>query len=296
MSSPDLLDATLARARRVETTAGGCRVVWRGWGEGDPIVLTHGGHGSWSHWVRNVASLSARRTVWAPDMPGYGDSDSLAEPGDAAAIARVLSAGADELFTRDAPLDLMGFSFGGVVAGFLAALRPAQVRRLVLVGSAGLGITRFEGRTMRPWRHLTDAAELNAALAQNLQVLMLHDPASVDALALRLHRENSERTRFRSKDISRSRSLVDVLAASPARLYGIWGAQDVTALPDVHGRGEQLRLAHADARFEVIEGAGHWVQYERAEAFDALAAGFLDDDAGAGAGERPGGGPAARWP
>jgi pimeloyl-ACP methyl ester carboxylesterase len=277
VSVPDLLDETLARARRVETTAGGCRVVWRAWGEGDPIVLTHGGHGSWSHWVRNVGALSARRTVWAPDLPGYGDSDSLAEPGDAAAIARVLSAGADELFGADAPLDLMGFSFGGVVAGFLAALRPAQVRRLILVGSAGLGIARFDGRTMRPWRHLTDEAELHAALAQNLQVLMLHDPASVDALALRLHRENSERTRFRSKDISRSRSLVDVLAALPARLYGIWGGEDVTALPDVRGRGEQLRLAQAHARFEVIEGAGHWVQYERADAFDALVAGFLAD-------------------
>ncbi|MGT2492391.1 alpha/beta fold hydrolase [Cupriavidus basilensis] len=41
------------------TGAGGCRVVWRRFGEGRPVILLHGGHGSWLHWVRNIEALAA---------------------------------------------------------------------------------------------------------------------------------------------------------------------------------------------------------------------------------------------
>jgi pimeloyl-ACP methyl ester carboxylesterase len=46
-------------------------------GAGRPLVLVHGGHGSWLHWVRNIEALSAKRTLWIPDLPGYGDSSAL---------------------------------------------------------------------------------------------------------------------------------------------------------------------------------------------------------------------------
>jgi pimeloyl-ACP methyl ester carboxylesterase len=32
-------------------------VVWRSWGSGPPLLLLHGLHGSWMHWVRNVAAF-----------------------------------------------------------------------------------------------------------------------------------------------------------------------------------------------------------------------------------------------
>jgi len=32
-------------------------VVWRTWGTGTPLVLLHGGYGSWLHWVRNIEGL-----------------------------------------------------------------------------------------------------------------------------------------------------------------------------------------------------------------------------------------------
>ena len=39
-----------------------------------PLVLLHGGSGSWLHWVRNVEHFSQTRSVWVLDIPGFGDS------------------------------------------------------------------------------------------------------------------------------------------------------------------------------------------------------------------------------
>jgi 2-hydroxy-6-oxonona-2,4-dienedioate hydrolase len=39
-----------------------------------PLVLLHGGSGSWTHWLRNVEHFAQQREVWALDIPGFGDS------------------------------------------------------------------------------------------------------------------------------------------------------------------------------------------------------------------------------
>ena len=58
-------------AERFETPCGDGRMVWRSWGSGRPILLLHGGAGSWRHWIRTLPALSHRR-VLAPDTPGLG--------------------------------------------------------------------------------------------------------------------------------------------------------------------------------------------------------------------------------
>src|SRR5579872_798715 len=52
-----------ARATTVATPCGSGRMVWRCWGEGTPLVLLHGGYGSWTHWIRNIDGLAARHRV-----------------------------------------------------------------------------------------------------------------------------------------------------------------------------------------------------------------------------------------
>ena len=46
------------RARRFETPCGNGSLVWRTWGSGPPVLLAHGGHGAWSHWIRNIDALA----------------------------------------------------------------------------------------------------------------------------------------------------------------------------------------------------------------------------------------------
>ena len=74
MNPADIVAAFEERSRRFETPCGEGRIVWRVWGSGPPLLLTHGGGGSWLHWIRNIDALAQERTVWAVDLPGYGDS------------------------------------------------------------------------------------------------------------------------------------------------------------------------------------------------------------------------------
>jgi pimeloyl-ACP methyl ester carboxylesterase len=71
------------------------------------------------------------RSVYAPDLPGYGESDSSPSRSIADA-AGAISDLANDLRLRQ--IDLLGVQYGAEVAIELAAARPELVRRLVLAG------------------------------------------------------------------------------------------------------------------------------------------------------------------
>ena len=57
-----------------------------------PLVLFHGGSGSWTHWVRSIGPLlEAGHDVWAVDLPGFGDSDVPPGVSDADGMLPVLA-------------------------------------------------------------------------------------------------------------------------------------------------------------------------------------------------------------
>ena len=112
------------------------------WGQSEPcVVLLHGGYGSWAHWIRVIPTLQAHATVIAPDMPGFGQSDSPPEPHSAESVARPL-AEAIRQQVGDRALILAGFSFGGAIAGHVASLLAEQIKHLVLLGPGGTGAPR----------------------------------------------------------------------------------------------------------------------------------------------------------
>ena len=258
-----------AQARRHVATVDGCRVCWRAFGGGPALVLLHGGHGSWLHWVRNIEALAGRFTVWVPDLPGYGDSDMPAS-GDLQALLDATSASMDVIVGTNTPIDLAGFSFGGLVAAHLAT-RHHQVRRLVLLGPAGHGGERRPRGKLLNWQDAAragDAAALDAVMRHNLAVHMLHDEAAIDPLAVALHTAACMAARFRSKHISRAGGLADALAQHQGEQLIVWGEHDVTAEPAL--LAARLCKGHTRRRACVVPAAGHWVQYEQARAVDDL--------------------------
>ena len=268
-SPADIVAAVAAAGRELRTPCGDGTMLWRSWGSGPRLVLLHGGHGAWSHWIRNVQALARRFTVIAADMPGYGDSAMAPEPYSAASIAEILVRGLAEIVPEGERFHVAGFSFGGVVGGHVAALAGARCASFTLVGSNGLGLRRPELEPMGSWRRVADDAELAAVHRRNLAILMIADPAKIDDLAVHLQTTNTRRTFIKSRPISRTDTLRTALGAVTAQVNGIWGERDATAGEFLPDREALLRALQPRSRFRIIPGAGHWVAYEAADEFNA---------------------------
>jgi pimeloyl-ACP methyl ester carboxylesterase len=239
----------------------GRSVRWRHFGKGPALVLLHGGHGSWLHWIRNIEALRARHSLWIPDLPGYGDSNGLVKDEGLERMVAIVIASLDALVGRGTGIDLCGFSFGGVVASRVAAQR-GHVRRLALIGSAGHGTPRRSRGEMRPWRALDPEARLEA-LRYNLGLHMIHDASKIDADALEAYVGPVMTTRFRSKSISRAASLASLLEPLEQPVLLLWGEHDVTSTPELAAKA--LTEGHPQREAHVIPGGGHWVQFECAD-------------------------------
>ena len=263
------------RAARFETPCGSGSMVWRAWGDGPPVLLLHGGSGSWTHWLRNIDALvDAGRQVWVPDLPGFGDSARPPHGVDADDLTVPVEQGLRTLLGAT-PCDIVGFSFGGMVAGFLAAAQPARARRVVLVGAPALGVPPLTPILLRGWAHLEAGAAREAVIRANLAALMLAHPEAIDDFTLALQQHNVERDRMKRRRLSRTDVLLQTLPAVRAPVAGIWGALDALYVGQIERVAPALRAAPAFASFQAIEGAGHWVQFEDAPRFDAALAAVL---------------------
>jgi 2-hydroxy-6-oxonona-2,4-dienedioate hydrolase len=270
VSDPAAVVAAIeAKAERCYTPCGSGSMVWHIWGSGPPIVLLHGGYGSWTHWILNVEPLARHRRVLAADTPGLGDSDMLPEPYDSASVAAIVADGLARLLRAQERVDIAGFSFGGVIGGHVAERLGTRVRNLVLCGTGGLGIPRRAKIELVNWRMFRSKEKQRAAHRENLAILMLADPAAIDDLAVHLQVHNAARARTKSRPLSRVPSLREALPRIAARLHGIWGEFDVTSKDALDEHAQLLRSYQKDATFTVIPGAGHWVQYEAADRFNA---------------------------
>jgi pimeloyl-ACP methyl ester carboxylesterase len=252
------------------TPAGDGDVVWRIWGDGEPLVLLHGGTGSWMHWMRNVDVLARDFMLLVPDIPGSGESASPPMPTNAETVAGILLSGIDAILGPLRRFAVAGFSMGGLIAGYLAKLAGARAQCVVLVGATGTTAPRAAIAPLKSWRRLPTEAEKREAHRANLAILMVHDPNAIDEAALYMQHHNAERSRVRGKHITPTGDLSKSLPGFQGRLAGIWGEHDVTAVPYLEARREKLEQFRPGATFDVIAGAGHWVQYEAADEFNRL--------------------------
>ncbi|MDB5956039.1 alpha/beta hydrolase [Ramlibacter sp.] len=258
----------LALATRLTTPCGDGDLVWHAWGKAhdEPLVLLHGGSGSWTHWIRNVEALAAAgRRVLVPDLPGFGDSARPPDGQDADAVAPAIADGLQALIGT-APVDVIGFSFGGLCGGLLAAAQPERVKRLVLVGAPGLGL-RDKRLTLTPWRGVEDADKRTAAHRKNLATLMLHKPESIDDLAVALQAANVTRDRMHRRRLALTDILARTLPALACPFDAIYGECDALYVDTLLQLQAVFQTAPRFGELVLVPGAGHWVQYEAPDAF-----------------------------
>ena len=269
---PAPLAADLAGAQRAVTELEGVKTVWHIWGapERPAMVLLHGGSGSWTHWVRNIAPLrDAGWRVLVPDLPGFGDSDLPPGCTDVPQLPVHLHAGLQQ-FAPVGPVQIVGFSFGGMAGALWLAEHPDDAQALVLVGAPGLGLSSPRRTTLKGWRHLETTEQQMAVHRHNLMALMFEREGSIDNLALALHAANVARDRMPRRRLSSTAIVAEALPRVKARVSAVFGEHDALYRERLSAVREALpRWAPQWGQWHTVPGAGHWVQYEAAQAFNA---------------------------
>jgi 2-hydroxy-6-oxonona-2,4-dienedioate hydrolase len=269
-----IVGAFEAACARFETPCGDGTMVWRRWGQrragAAPLVLLHGGSGSWTHWIKVLPAFAAVGEVWAADMPGLGDSAMPEAPHTPETAGRVVAAGLETLLQPVEQAHLLGFSFCAHVGTFAAVALGQRLQSFTICGCAALGLKHNTVELVRE-RSTMSAAERDEVHRVNLERLMFADPSRIDALALHTHGLNIRRARFKSRAFAGTGEIPETLPRVRSQLRAIWGARDVLATPSVDARYEILRRDHPELQTRTIADAGHWVAYEQAEAFAAAA-------------------------
>ena len=262
-----VLKALQTRAERIDVVINGVQQTWHVWNRSHtkPLVLLHGGSGSWTHWVRNIDALSEDHAVWAMDLPGMGDSALPPEAKDADDIAPWVAQGMAQLLGGQA-IPVMGFSFGGLTAGFVAARHPERVSRLLLVGVPGLGLFG-DTLPLRGFLPDMDQDQRNTVHHHNLMSIMLAHEASLIDQTLEIQERNVVRDRLRRRRIARSTVMMDLQTQWRCPVHALWGALDALYLENLSSAPE--RLNQCDLRdLTLLPDTGHWANYENAKAFN----------------------------
>jgi pimeloyl-ACP methyl ester carboxylesterase len=268
--------ARLKRSAELHASpCGSGELEWQHWSsdsEAKPLVLLHGGFGSWTHWIKNIPELREHFDLWSLDLPGLGVSADMPEPHTVEHFARVILAGINQHLGGQASFSLAGFSFGALIGARLAQLAGSRCETLLVCGAAGFGELHRQVELLRPPGPEISIDGARCIHRNNLRSLMFSSNDCIDELALYVHGENLSRARFNSRRVSRTDEFVQTLPSIKARLVGIWGSRDVTAggRRDIEKRQQLLSTDRENTEFHILDGVGHWAMYEGAEQFNRL--------------------------
>ena len=256
-------------------------------GTGPPAVLLHGGGpgaSGVSNYARNIEPLAQHFRVIVPDMPGYGRSAKGVDRSDPFGYLADHIRGMLDALDIDRA-HLVGNSYGGSCALRLALDTPHRVDKLVLMGPGGVGTTRGlptaglksllgyyggDGPSLDKLRTFIRTYLVYDGDAVPESLIQTRYESSIDPEVIAnppLQRPSGLRTLWRM-DFTRDPRLATL--ATPTLV--IWGRDDKVNKPSgaaMLGR----RMPNADVL--MTANTGHWVQWERADFFNAVTTAFL---------------------
>lgn len=262
----------LSRSQVFQTPCGAGQMVWHRWGDGPPLMMLHGGSGSWLHWLRTIPALEKNHTIWAADLPGMGDSALPPEPYLAHDYADIVMRGFLSLVPGAGLIDVVGFSFGTGLSARIGCQYPGKIRHLVLSGASFYPPVPIPKReNFMSFRRASTDEERRRVVKNNLMVMMIRHEKNADALAQHLYDVDTRRRTLPRVSFSGFQTLrVDLQALTVAgRITAISGADDQIIGRTPEGHREQLLSVRPDASYHAIPGAGHWVMYEGAAGYNS---------------------------
>jgi len=243
-------------------------------GAGEPLLLIHGGHGSWTHWVANIEPLARTRRVIALDLPGFGASYNPVPSYTIEQYAGVVSGVLDGL--KLARAAICGFSFGCVVSAATARAEPERIVRLAMVNPPGISaVSPVSVGIQRELSALAVRTGLRNGAIGSLKRLQLFNHELIDDTVVEMMVENVRKTQFVSRSVSRATDTNRILADVKQPILLLIGREDISRQ---HGLAESLRAvpqAAPQTQIHIIERARHWLQFDRADLFNEVLAGFV---------------------
>ena len=252
-------------------------------GQGEPLIMIHGGGpgaSGMSNYRRNAAALAKTNRVIVIDLPGYGRSPvrPYGREGIYDSFADIVLAFMDALKIDKA--SFVGNSLGGGTTLSLALDHPERVNRMILMGPGGslsISPTPTEG-LMRMFTFYDGEGPTLEKLERVID-LLVYDRSMITPDLVQERLEAATRP--------------DVIANPPLRGRGAVPADDLWRRPlytlqhptlIIWGRDDRvlpldaslvLLKALPNADLHVMPKCGHWVQWEKADAFNDLVSGFL---------------------
>ncbi len=244
------------------------------------LLLLHGTGGHAEAYSRNLAAHGEHFHTVAMDLIGHGWSDKpdsryeIADYG-AHVLAVMRALGRDRAIVS-------GESLGGWVAAWLGLHHPDKIDRLVLNTAGGwtahpevmerIKLLSMEAaRDPTPERIRTrleflmhDVTKVNDDLVETRRAIYAQ-PGFPDVMEKVLCLQNMEtrrRNMFSDEESGRIKAPTLVL----------WTSHDPTATPE---EGRRIAGLIPGARFEVMNGCGHWPQFEDADRFNGIHLDFL---------------------
>ncbi len=249
-----------------------------GEGNGRTVLLLHGMTSSGDAYRELMVGLADQYHLIAPDIPGFGFSDSTV-PYTMNHLVEWVAAFFDALEIRECLL--IGHSFGGVLATHFALAYPEDVSRMVLIAPALLTMQNVPDFLIRVGVSL-GLADLGTTITQSRMVVPYqvkspfyqpeNQPGSVWERRIRDY-ENARASANVLKAIAYQNSLVDLQQlAHPVCL--IWGADD-QIVP--YKNGETLLSLLPDAELHKVVECGHAPVQEQTAVVLAKTAEFLGE-------------------
>jgi pimeloyl-ACP methyl ester carboxylesterase len=256
----------------------GLRVALRRRGQGEPVLLVHGGMSDSRDWGPQVEVLARDYDVIAVDVLGCGGSADPPEDFGLADHAHLLAGTLEALGVSSA--HVIGLSLGSVLALALYREHPRSVRSLVLAGAyagwaGSLPPEEVESRTRMVLETLQRPVE-EWGPPFLATVHGVDAPAEVVDASMAMLRDVRPEASRRLVLAIASADLRDMLPSIAVPVLLIYGQADQRAPAAV---AAQLHAAIPGARLVVLPGAGHAVNLEAPEEFNAAVRAFLRSNA-----------------
>ncbi len=213
-------------------------------GGGPPVVLLHGGASDSGDWVHAMTDLHPSYTLYAPDLIGYGLSESHKDGYYLSDFVQFTLG-----FTEAVGLDshvLVGHSLGGRICLEMALRYPERVRKLILIDTVGFG-------------KLSPLGKMLGAAAWGVRKVLGRPQPYPDFL-----RRQEEDGDWRC---------LDELSGLRMPTFIVWNRYD--PYYPVTGAMQAARLIPR-AHLEVLPGYGHAPHVKRPNVFNRLLRSFLD--------------------